>query len=94
MLLFLHFKKKEILRMSIETKKIVEALAKVMDPNTGQDLITMNMVRDLSVEENQVSFTLELPSLDSRTLSNEIGQIIQDLKRGKTEDTHDWIYRV
>tara|TARA_B100000809_G_scaffold117485_1_gene115813 strand:- start:8302 stop:9393 length:1092 start_codon:yes stop_codon:yes gene_type:complete len=37
---------------------------------------------------------LELPSLDSRTLSNEIGQIIQDLKRGKVEDTHNWIYRV
>ncbi|MEO0340754.1 MAG: Mrp/NBP35 family ATP-binding protein, partial [Bacteroidota bacterium] len=49
--------------MSIETKKIVEALAKVKDPNTGQDLITMNMVRDLSVEGDQINFTLELPSL-------------------------------
>lgn len=36
----------------------------------------------------------ELPSLDSRTLSNEVGQIIQDLKRGKIEDTHGWIYKV
>ncbi|MBL4670464.1 MAG: branched-chain amino acid aminotransferase [Flavobacteriales bacterium] len=36
----------------------------------------------------------ELPALESRTLSNEIGQIIQDLKRGRAEDTHNWIYKL
>lgn len=51
--------------MAIETKQIVSALTKVMDPNTGQDVITMNMVRDLSIDGNQVNFTLELPSLSS-----------------------------
>jgi len=51
--------------MAIATKQIVAALTKVMDPNTGQDLITMNMVRDMQVEGDQVNFTLELPSLSS-----------------------------
>jgi ATP-binding protein involved in chromosome partitioning len=51
--------------MTIETKQIVNALTKVMDPNTGQDLITMNMVRDLDINGKQVNFTLELPSLNS-----------------------------
>ncbi|MBK7477354.1 MAG: Mrp/NBP35 family ATP-binding protein [Haliscomenobacter sp.] len=51
--------------MSIETSKVVKALTQVTDPNTGQDLISMNMVRDLQVEGNNVSFTLELPSLNN-----------------------------
>lgn len=51
--------------MAIETKQIVSALTKVMDPNTGQDVITMNMIRDLSIDGEQVNFTLELPSLSS-----------------------------
>jgi branched-chain amino acid aminotransferase len=36
----------------------------------------------------------ELPSLENRTLSNEIGQILQDIKRGNLEDTHNWIYKI
>ena len=52
--------------MQIETAKVVKALTQVTDPNTGQDLITMNMVRDLRIEGNTVSFTLELPSLNNQ----------------------------
>lgn len=52
--------------MNFDKSKIVSALAKVKDPNSGQDLITMNMVRDLEVEEENINFTLELPSLDSK----------------------------
>lgn len=51
--------------MSIDTSKVVKALARVTDPNTGQDLITANMVRDLEVEGQNINFTLELPSLNS-----------------------------
>ncbi len=57
--------KKCFYHMSLETSKIVKALTQVTDPNTGQDLISMNMVRDLHVEGNNVSFTLELPSLNN-----------------------------
>lgn len=51
--------------MQLETTKIVKALTRVTDPNTGQDLITMNMVCDLRIEGTSVAFTLELPSLNS-----------------------------
>jgi ATP-binding protein involved in chromosome partitioning len=44
--------------------KIIEALSKVKDPVTGQDIITMNMLCNFTVEGNQVNFTLELPRLD------------------------------
>lgn len=56
--------------MQIETGKVVKALTQVTDPNTGQDLITMNMVRDLHVEGNVISFTLELPSLNNEYKSD------------------------
>lgn len=50
---------------AMESGKIVKALATVQDPNTGQDLITANMVLHLKVEGNSVSFTLQLPKLDA-----------------------------
>lgn len=52
--------------MSIDTTKVVRALAKVSDPVTGQDLITANMVRDLVIEGNTISFTLELASINAQ----------------------------
>lgn len=56
--------------MSIDTTKVVKALTKVIDPNTGQDIITMSMVRDLSVDGNNVNFALELPSLNNEHKSD------------------------
>ncbi len=54
--------------MAFDKSKIVRALTKVNDPNSGQDLITMNMVRDLEVDEGNkdINFTLELSSLDGK----------------------------
>jgi ATP-binding protein involved in chromosome partitioning len=49
--------------MAFDKTQIVKALAKVLDPNSGQDIITMSMVRDLETDERNVNFTLELPSL-------------------------------
>lgn len=49
----------------MESSKIVRALATVQDPNTGTDLITANMVLHLKVEAPDVSFTLQLPKLDT-----------------------------
>ncbi len=50
--------------MEFDKTKIVKALAKVIDPKSGQDIITRNMVRDLIVEGPNINFTLELPSLN------------------------------
>jgi ATP-binding protein involved in chromosome partitioning len=51
--------------MSIDTSAIIKTLAKVIDPGSGQDLITMSMVRDLAIEGNKVSFVLEVRKLDN-----------------------------
>ena len=48
----------------MDKTKIVEALASVKDPVSGQDLISMNRVRDLKVEGSNISFTLEFPSMN------------------------------
>ncbi|MCO6478136.1 MAG: Mrp/NBP35 family ATP-binding protein [Phaeodactylibacter sp.] len=52
--------------MNIETSKVVEALTKVTDPNSGQDIITMSMVRDLEVKGNDINFSIELPTMETR----------------------------
>ena len=53
-------------KMSIDTSTVVRALAKVNDPVTGQDLITANMVRDLAIEGDSISFTIELASINAQ----------------------------
>lgn len=55
--------------MSFDKSKIVRALSKVIDPSSGQDIITVNMLRDLEVEGNNINFSLELPSLEGRNKS-------------------------
>ena len=49
----------------IDNNKVVAALRKVKAPNSGQDIITAKLVRDLKIEENSVTFSLVLPSLNS-----------------------------
>ncbi len=51
--------------MSIERKKVVQALADVMDPNTGKDILSVHMVEKLVIEGNSISFNLVLPALNS-----------------------------
>ncbi len=51
--------------MSFDKTRIVEALSKVIDPISGESIITMNMVMDLAVDEQNINFTIELPSLNS-----------------------------
>lgn len=42
------------------TEKILEALRNVQEPDLGKDLVTLNMVKDILVEDNHVSFTVVL----------------------------------
>lgn len=42
------------------TEKILEALSNVQEPDLGKDLVTLNMVKDVSVNGNDVSFTVVL----------------------------------
>ena len=44
--------------MTIE--KILEALSNVQEPDLGKDLVTLNMVKDIEISGNNVSFTVVL----------------------------------
>jgi ATP-binding protein involved in chromosome partitioning len=46
------------LRMTKE--KVLEALSNVQEPDLGKDIVTLNMVKDILVEGNYVSFTIVL----------------------------------
>jgi ATP-binding protein involved in chromosome partitioning len=41
-------------------EKILEALSNVQEPDLGKDIVTLNMVKDIEVEGNYVSFTVVL----------------------------------
>src|SRR5215510_2972249 len=40
------------------TEKILEALSNVQEPDLGKDLVTLNMVKDVEISGNDVSFTV------------------------------------
>ncbi|MEI2824931.1 MAG: Mrp/NBP35 family ATP-binding protein [Chitinophagaceae bacterium] len=40
--------------------KILEALSNVQEPDLGKDLVTLNMVKDIEISGNKVSFTVVL----------------------------------
>jgi ATP-binding protein involved in chromosome partitioning len=41
-------------------EKILEALSNVQEPDLGKDLVTLNMVQDIEITGNNVSFTVVL----------------------------------
>src|SRR6478672_8083506 len=41
-------------------EKILEALKNVQEPDLGKDIVTLNMVKDITIEGNFVSFTVVL----------------------------------
>jgi len=41
-------------------EKILEALGTVQEPDLGKDIVTLNMVKDISIEGNYVSFSVVL----------------------------------
>lgn len=36
----------------------------------------------------------DLPPVEERKLSNELDQLLQDIKRGRVEDKHNWIFKI
>src|SRR5574342_42606 len=45
---------------NISKEAVLKALSKVQEPDLGQDLITLNMVRNLEISGDSVSFTIML----------------------------------
>ncbi|KRT17565.1 ATP-binding protein [Pedobacter ginsenosidimutans] len=46
--------------MQISPQQVLDALKNVEDPDLKKDLVTLNMIKDLQITDNQVKFTLEL----------------------------------
>lgn len=44
----------------ITKEKVLEALSNVQEPDLGKDLVTLNMVKDIEIDGNAVSFTVVL----------------------------------
>ena len=51
--------------MNLDNNTILAALRLVKDPNSGQDIISLKMVEDFRVEDNNISFSINLTSQDS-----------------------------
>jgi ATP-binding protein involved in chromosome partitioning len=46
--------------MIISPEQVLAALGNVEDPDLKKDLVTLNMIKELKIQDNNVSFTLEL----------------------------------
>ncbi|MCC7030770.1 MAG: Mrp/NBP35 family ATP-binding protein [Chitinophagaceae bacterium] len=44
----------------ITKEKVLEALSNVQEPDLGKDLVTLNMIKDIEIDGNAVSFTVVL----------------------------------
>src|ERR1700710_208081 len=54
-------RKTYLTKTSVMTKDdILKALSNVQEPDLGKDLVTLNMVKEISIENNTVSFTVVL----------------------------------
>ncbi|MCC6818521.1 MAG: Mrp/NBP35 family ATP-binding protein [Bacteroidia bacterium] len=46
--------------MTINKNQVLEALSHVEDPDLKKDLVTLNMIRDLVIEDNRIAFSVYL----------------------------------
>jgi ATP-binding protein involved in chromosome partitioning len=44
----------------INEKQVLEALSRVQDPELGKDLVTLNMIKEISISDDLVKFTIVL----------------------------------
>ncbi len=75
----------------IDNNKIVEALRRVIDPISGKDIIQARMVQDLKITDDNVGFTLVLPTLNSPhkgDLNFTCQRVIQDVYPNVNVDVH------
>lgn len=69
--------------MAFNKEQIITALAHVLHPQDKMDLISLDMIQDLIVQDNYVSFTLELPERNEA--------LVLDLKEKATSSIHKFI---
>lgn len=66
-------------------KGIKEALTKVMEPDLGKDIITLDLVDEIHIEDNRVSFTLRVsnPAMHARKRMQEACEFAIQRQFGK-----------
>jgi ATP-binding protein involved in chromosome partitioning len=75
--------------MTITKEAVLAALGKVQEPELHQDLVTLNMIRNLEIEGDKVSFTVMLttPACPLRgRIDKEVREAVMAVKGVKTID--------
>jgi ATP-binding protein involved in chromosome partitioning len=75
--------------MTITKEAVLAALGKVQEPELHQDLVTLNMIRNLEIEGDKVSFTVMLttPACPLRgRIDKEVREAVMAIKGVKTID--------
>lgn len=54
------FKSKNEIENNLTKEKVLEALAKVQDPDLRKDLVTLNMIKNIEIKGRTISFDVEL----------------------------------
>jgi ATP-binding protein involved in chromosome partitioning len=70
----------------LNNEAVLNALSQVMDPDLHQDLVSLGMIKDLKVNRDKVSFTIELttPSCPLKSkIENDARQAVLDMTEAK-----------
>ena len=76
--------------MPLSTEQIREALRTVKDPELHKDLVTLNMVKDIRVEGQDVSLTIELTT-PACPLKDQIRADVEQAVRGRAREAGEQI---
>lgn len=77
--------------MSIDNNKLVSVLRSVKDPDSGVDLVTMRLIKDLKIKDQSVSFSVESANLAETAkfqLHENLIKAIQEVYPGAQIDIH------
>ncbi len=94
--------------MAMQPSNLRKALGSIADPDSGKDIVTAGMVKDIRVDGDNISIEIELPSSDSpfreefkekieaaiRTTSQECREVVGEIHITFTADTRSANERV
>jgi ATP-binding protein involved in chromosome partitioning len=63
------FERNRLPMLEITHEQVIQALSQVMDPELRKDLVSLNMIKDITIQDSKVSITIELttPACPLRT---------------------------
>ena len=71
--------------MALQSANLRNALGKIIDPDSGKDIVTAGMVKDIKTDGDAISIELELPSADSPMKARFSEQIEQAIRATSNE---------